>query len=49
MVLTLQAMVSAGGYTLVTWNGLNFDFPEPDTSWMTDPPRRDDFTRWLHV
>jgi len=27
MVLTLQAMVSAGGYTLVTWNGLNFDFP----------------------
>jgi hypothetical protein len=23
--------------------------PEPDTSWMSDPMRRDEFTRWLDV
>jgi hypothetical protein len=27
MVRGLQAMVNPGGYTLLTWNGLNFDFP----------------------
>ena len=24
-----------------------FDIPEPDTSWMTDPPRREDFVSWI--
>ena len=27
IVWALAAMVGTGGYTLVTWNGLNFDFP----------------------
>ena len=27
MVWALEAIVNAGGYTLLTWNGLNFDFP----------------------
>ncbi len=24
-----------------------FDLPEPDTSWMTDPPRREQFVAWM--
>lgn len=24
-----------------------FDLPEPDTSWMTDPPSRDQFVAWM--
>jgi hypothetical protein len=27
MVRSLEAMVNQSGYTLLTWNGLNFDFP----------------------
>lgn len=24
-----------------------FDIPEPDTSWMTDPPKRETFVEWI--
>ncbi len=24
-----------------------FDFPQPDTSWMKNPPKREDFIRWM--
>ncbi len=24
-----------------------FDIPEPDTSWMSDPPEREDFVKWI--
>ena len=24
-----------------------FDIPKPDTSWMTNPPQREDFVRWI--
>jgi hypothetical protein len=25
----------------------SFDFPQPDTNWMTNPPRRGDFVKWM--
>ncbi len=27
MIWAIEAMVGSGGYTLLTWNGLNFDLP----------------------
>lgn len=26
-----------------------FDIPEPDTSWMSNPPKRGDFVEWMEV